>query len=96
VHPAVSASADFVKVPVEKLLSKSYAAERCKLIHLNSTIPIATAGDFDQPGDRHTTHLSVIDGEDNMVALTQTLGDLWGSGVITADTESKDNVRRKE
>src|SRR3984893_14398477 len=77
---------DFVKVPVEKLLSKSYAAERRKLIHLDSTIPIATAGDFDQPGDRHTTHLSVIDGEDNMVALTQTLGDLWGSGVITADT----------
>ena len=77
---------DFVEVPVERLLSKSYAAERCKLIHLNSTIPIATAGDFDQPGDRHTTHLSVIDGEDNMVALTQTLGDLWGSGVITGDT----------
>ena len=77
---------DFVKVPVEKLLSKSYAAERRKLIHLDSTIPIATAGDFDQPGEKHTTHLSVIDGEDNMVALTQTLGDAFGSGVIAADT----------
>lgn len=77
---------DFVKVPTEKLLSKSYAAERRKLIHLDSTIPIATAGDFDQPGDKHTTHLSVIDGEDNMVALTQTLGDAFGSGVITGDT----------
>jgi gamma-glutamyltranspeptidase / glutathione hydrolase len=77
---------DFVKVPVEKLLSKSYAAERQKLIHLDSTIPIATAGDFEQPGDKHTTHLSVIDGEDNMVSLTQTLGDLFGSGVVTADT----------
>jgi gamma-glutamyltranspeptidase/glutathione hydrolase len=77
---------DFVKVPVEKLLSKSYAAERRKLIHLDSTIPIATAGDFDQPGDKHTTHLSVVDGDDNMVALTQTLGDLFGSAVIAADT----------
>jgi gamma-glutamyltranspeptidase / glutathione hydrolase len=77
---------DFAKVPTEKLLSKSYAAERRKLIHLDSTIPIATAGDFDQPGDNHTTHLSVIDGEDNMVALTQTLGDAFGSGVIAADT----------
>lgn len=77
---------DFVKVPVEKLLSKSYAAERRKLIRLDSTIPVATAGDFEQPGDKHTTHLSVIDGEDNMVALTQTLGDLFGSGVVTADT----------
>jgi gamma-glutamyltranspeptidase/glutathione hydrolase len=77
---------DFVKVPVEKLLSKSYAAERRKLIHLDSTIPIATAGDVDEQGDKHTTHLSVVDGDDNMVALTQTLGDIFGSGVITADT----------
>jgi gamma-glutamyltranspeptidase/glutathione hydrolase len=77
---------DFVKVPVEKLLSKSYAAERRKLIHLDSTIPLGTAGDFDQPGDKHTTHLSVVDGDENMVALTQTLGDIFGSGVITADT----------
>jgi len=77
---------DFVKVPVERLLSKSYAAERRKLVHLDSTIPIATAGDFDEPGDKHTTHLSVVDGEDNMVALTQKLGDAFGSGVIAADT----------
>jgi gamma-glutamyltranspeptidase/glutathione hydrolase len=77
---------DFVKVPVEKLLSKSYAAERRKLIHLDTTIPIATAGDFDQPDDKHTTHLSVVDDDDNMVALTQTLGDIFGSGVIAADT----------
>ena len=77
---------DFVSVPVEKLLSKSYAAERRKLIHLDSTIPVATAGDAEQPGDKHPTHLSVIDGEDNMVALTQTLGDWFGSGVIAADT----------
>jgi gamma-glutamyltranspeptidase/glutathione hydrolase len=77
---------DFVKVPVERLLSKSYAAERRKLIHLDSTIPVATAGDVDAQGDKHTTHLSVVDGDDNMVALTQTLGDLFGSGVITADT----------
>jgi gamma-glutamyltranspeptidase / glutathione hydrolase len=77
---------DFVEVPVEKLLSKSYAAERRKLIHLDSTIPVATAGDFEQSGDKHTTHLSVIDDENNMVALSQTLGDIFGSGVVTADT----------
>jgi gamma-glutamyltranspeptidase / glutathione hydrolase len=77
---------DFVKVPVEKLLSKSYAAERRKLIHLDSTTPVATAGDAEATGDKHTTHLSVIDGDENMVALTQTLGDWFGSGVIAADT----------
>lgn len=77
---------DFVKVPVERLLSKDYAAERRNLIHLDSTIPVATAGDFEQTEDKHTTHLSVIDGEGNMVALTQTLGDLFGSGVVAANT----------
>ena len=77
---------DFVKVPVEMLLSKSYAAQRRQLIHAESTIPVATAGDFDQPGDNHTTHMNVIDGEGNMVALTQTLGDAFGSGVVAADT----------
>jgi gamma-glutamyltranspeptidase/glutathione hydrolase len=77
---------DFVKVPVERLLSKSYAAERRRLIHAESTIPVATAGDAEERGDQHTTHLNVVDGEGNMVALTQTLGDLFGAGLIPADS----------
>jgi gamma-glutamyltranspeptidase/glutathione hydrolase len=77
---------EFVHVPVEKLLSKEYAQTRRALIHLNSTMPIATAGDFGQPTESHTTHLNVVDAEGNMVALTQTLGDLFGSGVVAGDT----------
>jgi gamma-glutamyltranspeptidase len=77
---------DFVKVPVERLLSKSYAADRRRLIHAESTIPVATAGDAEEAGDKHTTHLNVVDGEGNMVALTQTLGDLFGAGLIPADS----------
>ena len=77
---------DFVKVPVDRLLSKSYAADRRRLIHAASTIPVATAGDAEEAGDKHTTHLNVVDGEGNMVALTQTLGDLFGAGLIPADS----------
>lgn len=77
---------EFVKVPVDKLVSKEYAAERRKLIHLESTMPLATAGDFGKPEQTHTTHLNVVDAEGNMVALTQTLGDLFGSRVVAADT----------
>ena len=77
---------EFVHVPVEKLLSKEYAQQRRALIHLDSTMPIATAGDFGQPEESHTTHMNVVDAEGNMVALTQTLGDLFGSGVVAGDT----------
>lgn len=77
---------DFIKVPVDRLLSKSYAADRRRLIHAESTIPVATAGDSEEPDDKHTTHLNVVDGEGNMVALTQTLGDLFGAGLIPADS----------
>ena len=77
---------DFVRVPVDKLVSKEYAAERRKLIHLDSTISAATAGDFAKSEETHTTHLNVVDGEGNMVALTQTLGDFFGSHVVAADT----------
>ena len=77
---------NFVKVPVERLLSKEYARQRRALIHLDSTMPVAVAGDLGQPVESHTTHLNVVDAEGNMVALTQTLGAIFGSGVIAADT----------
>jgi gamma-glutamyltranspeptidase/glutathione hydrolase len=78
---------DFVEIPVDRLLSKEYAAERRRLIHQDSTMTAATAGDYDaKPGESHTTHLNVVDAEGNMVALTQTLGAVFGSGVIAADT----------
>ena len=69
-----------------QLLSKSYAVERSALIRSDATMPIATAGDFGRPVESHTTHLNTVDAEGNMVALTQSLGDLFGSRVIVADT----------
>jgi gamma-glutamyltranspeptidase/glutathione hydrolase len=77
---------EFVRVPIDKLISKEYAAERRKLVHLDSTMSIATAGDFGKPEETHTTHLNVADAEGNMVALSQTLGDFFGSHLVAADT----------
>jgi gamma-glutamyltranspeptidase len=77
---------NFVTVPVERLLSKQYADERRSLIDLHRTLPVAVAGDAGQPVESHTTHLNVVDAEGNMVALTQTLGAIFGSGVVAADT----------
>ena len=77
---------EFVKVPIDKLISKEYAAQRRKLIRLDSTLSVATAGDFGKPEETHTTHLNVVDADGNMVALTQTLGDFFGSHLVAADT----------
>ena len=50
-------------------------------------MPLATAGDAGaKPGESHTTHLNAVDSEGNMVALTQTLGAEFGSGVMAGDT----------
>lgn len=75
---------EFVKVPTDKLVSKEYAAERRKLIHMDSTIAVVTAGDFGQAEETNTTHLNVADAEGNMVSLTQTLGDFFGSHLVAA------------
>ena len=77
---------EFVNVPVAQLVSKEYAAERRKLIHLDSTMSVATAGDVGKPQESHTAHLNVVDEDGNMVALTQTLGGAFGSKVVAADT----------
>lgn len=84
------ADPEFVSVPIERLLSKEYAAERRKLIALDKTLPSVPAsslGATPNAADKaNTTHLTVVDGEGNMVALTQTLGSWYGSGVVAADT----------
>jgi gamma-glutamyltranspeptidase/glutathione hydrolase len=85
-------------VPLEGLLSKEYAAQRRRLIDPGRAAAHPVAGDpwpFDSgrgalrgerggPGREggHTTHLCVIDRERNMVSLTNTLLDLWGSYVM--------------
>ena len=77
---------EFVTVPVGRLVSKDYASQRRKLIHLDSTMDVVTAGDAGAPDEGHTTHLNVVDSDGNMVALTQSLGDAFGSRVVAADT----------
>ena len=79
------ADPEFVSVPLQHLLSREYAAERRRLIVPGKTMPSvpAPAGAADKA---NTTHLTVADGDGNMVALTQTLGSWYGSGVVAGDT----------
>ena len=68
----------FVDAPVERLLSKSYAAELAALVRGDQ--PITVHG-LDYRESAHTTHNCVMDGDGNAVTLTHTLGS--ASGVVT-------------
>src|SRR6201998_1672637 len=72
------------KLPVEKLLSKEWAAERAKLIDENHANCAVSAGEM--PVGSDTTYLSVVDRDGNMVSLIQSNYDLFGSGIVAPGT----------
>jgi gamma-glutamyltranspeptidase/glutathione hydrolase len=75
--------ADFVKVPMPKLLDPRYIASRRDSIDPQH----ATPSDKVRPGDlgpyekTETTHFDIVDSEGNAVAVTYTLNGGYGSGV---------------
>ncbi len=73
----------FVKdMPVERLISKEYAAALCRTIGENRA-SVSSPGSFEWPAEgTETTHFSVVDAERNAVALTYTLEDGYGSGIV--------------
>jgi gamma-glutamyltranspeptidase / glutathione hydrolase len=72
----------FATVPVSRLLSKTYAAERAKLISADRANCSVSAGQA-VATDNGTTYLSVVDRQGNMISLIQsnysTVG--FGAGV---------------
>ncbi len=72
---------DFVKVPIDALISPSHAAR------LRATIPSDRATPtsgllLPAPEGTETTHYSVVDTHGNAVSTTTTLNSLFGSGVF--------------
>ncbi|HEU5262367.1 MAG TPA: gamma-glutamyltransferase [Gemmatimonadales bacterium] len=71
---------DFADMPIERLLSKSYAAElRAQILpdRATPTPPLAAS----RTEGTHTTHYSVVDAEGNAAAVTTTLNGGFGSAV---------------
>jgi gamma-glutamyltranspeptidase/glutathione hydrolase len=62
------ADPEFSKVPVARLVSKEYAAGRCKLIDLDRANPRPEPG---APGEADTIYLTVVDKDFNAVSLIQ-------------------------
>jgi len=72
------------KLPVAKLLSKDWAAERAKQIDAAKANCEPAAGDFAIGND--TTYLSVVDRDGNMVSLIQSNYASFGSGIVPEGT----------
>jgi gamma-glutamyltranspeptidase/glutathione hydrolase len=75
------ADMDFAKVPVEKLISKEYAAQRRKLINPNQATPGLGPGDS-LLSQGETVYLTVADGEGNMISLIQSNYNGFGSLLV--------------
>jgi gamma-glutamyltranspeptidase/glutathione hydrolase len=84
--------ADFVPVPVAGLIDPRYLARRAALIRPDATLGkaaagqppgregrLAPAGERDSPS---TTHLSVVDGEGNAVAMTTSIENAFGARLM--------------
>ncbi|HLW51467.1 MAG TPA: gamma-glutamyltransferase [Candidatus Angelobacter sp.] len=69
----------FAKVPVQGLLSKSYAAQRAALIDGDKANCNPGAG---APSTSDTTYLAVVDKDGNIASLIQSNYSAFGSGVV--------------
>ena len=81
-----SGDPDFVKVPVERIVAKAYADERragidrARARQWSSGLAQVAAEGAD------TTHLTVADGQGNVVCTTQTINSLFGARIIVPGT----------
>ena len=76
---------DFVKVPLDQLLSEDYLDGRWRSTFSRGAARIPEKSGFQREGE-NTTHFSVIDGEGNAVAVTTTVNEYYGSGFMPEGT----------
>ncbi len=74
---------DFVDMPVERLLSKSYAAGLRSGIDRRKATPTPPSG-FSASEGTHTTHYSIVDEHGNAASVTTTLNGGFGSAVTVS------------
>jgi gamma-glutamyltranspeptidase/glutathione hydrolase len=78
---------DFTAVPVARLASDDYAAGlRAGILPDRATPSTMLPGSKPPLEGDHTTHFSIIDGDGNLVAATQTVNLLYGSGLVAEGT----------
>ena len=87
------ADSDFVPVPSQGLIAPDYLARRSAMIDPDSTQAQVEAGtpagastalaDGDEPEERGTSHIAVVDDAGTMISYTSTIESAFGSGLMT-------------
>ena len=86
---------DFINIPIKELLDPIYLKERSLLIKNDEIIKNPTKGNFKKykasflgqdvtSEESSTTHISIIDGNGNGIALTSSIEFMFGSGLMTS------------
>ncbi len=78
---------DFVDMPIARLMGADYAAGLRASIHPEKATPSDLLPPYLAPEQgTHTTHFSIIDKDGNLVAATQTVNLIFGSGFVVPGT----------
>jgi gamma-glutamyltranspeptidase/glutathione hydrolase len=87
------ADSDVVPLPggsADTMLNKPYLQVRAGMIRMDASLGTAEAGDFggapqgvDRTDEHGTTHVTIVDGEGNAVAMTSTVENVFGSFHVT-------------
>lgn len=83
---AVTADPDFVPVPVEQLLSPSYADQRRAQLDLTQARGWSAGEGLGHRESANTTHVTVADREGFVVSATQTINSLFGARYMVPGT----------
>ncbi|HEX6316667.1 MAG TPA: gamma-glutamyltransferase [Gemmatimonadaceae bacterium] len=75
----------FSAVPVDRLISKTYAADRARVIR-RDTVVAPTGGGSVRDGNGDTIYLAVVDKDGNAVSMIQSLFASFGSGRMVPGT----------
>lgn len=80
--------ADFVDMPIRRLLNEDYAAGLRSSLRPDKALPSAMLSGHmaEAPDGPHTTHFSIIDAEGNRVAATLSVNFPFGAGMVAAGT----------
>jgi gamma-glutamyltranspeptidase/glutathione hydrolase len=79
------ADPEFSPVPVERLISKAYAADRAKVIRRDTVVALDHVGAA-RDGNGDTIYLAVVDKDGNAVSMIQSLFAAFGSGRMVPGT----------